>query len=52
MTLTITLGDIVSIAVFVLSAMAVYSRLAERLAVLETKVNDLWDRRIKARIES
>ena len=46
---TITLGDAISMATFLLSGVAVYVRLSDRLKELEVKVGDLWDRRAHSR---
>jgi hypothetical protein len=42
----ITLGELVQIIAWLLGAMAVYMRLAERLIRIETKVDVLWGKLI------
>jgi hypothetical protein len=41
---TITLGNILSVAGYLGTILAVYTRIVERLARLETKVDALWNR--------
>jgi hypothetical protein len=43
---TITLGELVQIIAWLLAAMSVYMRLAERLIRIETKVDVLWGKLI------
>ena len=42
MDLTFTLGDVATIISIILGTLAVYTRLIERLARIETKVDTLW----------
>lgn len=45
---TVTIGNLISGGVAVAAVFGTFLRLSVRIAVIETKVNDLWDRR-KAR---
>jgi len=45
MQLSISLGDVLQIASTVIVVVAAYFRLRERLAIIETKLNVLWERR-------
>jgi len=49
LSLSITLGDLVQGAMAIVTLVAVYVRLSERLVVLETKVDAMWDRRQRPR---
>lgn len=44
---TITLGNVLTIVGMVVGLLGIYNKIAERLIVLEVKVNDLWERRGK-----
>ena len=44
---TITLGNLLSMAGYVGAILAVYTKIIERLARLETKVDALWDREMQ-----
>lgn len=42
---TITLGNVLSLVTTIIAVLGIYTRLIERLARLETKVDALWTRR-------
>lgn len=46
---SISIGDIVSIATFILGGLGAYTKISERLKELEVKVGDLWERRHEPR---
>jgi hypothetical protein len=45
----ISIGELVVAGSFIISVVGVYARLSERLAVLETKVDDMWHGRTRRR---
>ena len=45
----ITLGELITAASCVVSVIAAYFKLSERIGVIEFKVNDLWERRAHRR---
>lgn len=45
MSLAVSLGDVLQIASTIIVIVAAYFRLRERLAVIETKLTVLWERR-------
>jgi hypothetical protein len=46
---TITLGNLLQIAAWIVTIVIAYGKLAERLAVLETKLDPLWGQFIERR---
>lgn len=49
MNMNVTFGDVLQIAATIVAIFIGYMRIRERLAVLETKVDAMWDRRQRPR---
>ncbi|NUR55170.1 MAG: hypothetical protein HOQ29_12035 [Acidobacteria bacterium] len=47
--MTITLGNLIQIATFIIAIVMAYQKLRERLAVIETKLDPLWGKFIGRR---
>ena len=47
--LTMTLGDLVQLIGFIVTAYRVYHLIDRRIVIVETKVDAMWDRRERAR---
>lgn len=47
MTFTFTLGDLIQVVVTAATAIAIYTRIVERLTRLEVKVDHLWTRKTR-----
>lgn len=40
---SVSIGDLVSVATSIIAAVAAYTRLAERLTTIETKLGPMWE---------
>lgn len=52
---SVSIGDLISVATSIVAVVTAYTRIAERIAVIEVKVGHLWDtaeRRIEDRRRS
>lgn len=49
--MTITLGNVIQTAMILGGLLAIYIKLRERLAIIETRVGPLWEEFIRRRVE-